>query len=79
MDGNLAFEYDRIGDILYINKCSVYAEQTSTEISAGVIARLNPVSQSVENLEILWFSRRMQQGESLELPIAVDWQLATAA
>jgi hypothetical protein len=79
MDGNLAFEYDRIGDILYINKCPVYAEQTSTEISAGVIARLNPVSQSVENLEILWFSRRMQQGESLELPIAVDWHLATAA
>jgi hypothetical protein len=79
MDGKLAFEYDRIGDILYINKCPVYAEQASTEISSGVIARLNPVSQAVENLEILWFSRRMQQGESLELPIVVDWQLAIAA
>jgi hypothetical protein len=79
MDGKLAFEYDRVGDILYINKCPVYAEQASTEISSGVIARLNPTSQAVENLEILWFSRRMQQGESFELPIVVDWQLAIAA
>jgi hypothetical protein len=77
--GKLAFEYDRIGDILYISKCPVYPEQESTEISSGVVARLNPESQEVENLEILWFSRRMQQGESLELPIEVDWRLAIAA
>jgi hypothetical protein len=79
MDGKLAFEYDRVGDILYINKCAVYPEQESTEISDGVVARLNPQTQAVETLEILWFSRRMQQGESFELPIDVDWQLAIAA
>jgi hypothetical protein len=77
--GKLAFEYDRIGDILYVSKCPVYPEQESTEISSGVVARLNPENQEVENLEILWFSRRMQQGESLELPIDVDWRLAIAA
>jgi hypothetical protein len=76
MDGKLAFEYDLVGDILYINKCPVYAEQESSEISAGVVARLNPKSQAIESLEILWFSRRMQQGEVFELPIEIDWRLA---
>jgi hypothetical protein len=79
MDGKLAFEYDRIGDILYISKCPAYAEQDSTEIGSGLVARLNPTTQAVENLEILWFSRRMQQGELFELPIDVDWRLAIAA
>ncbi len=79
MDGKLAFEYDRVGDILYINKCPVYAEQESSEISSGVVARLNPKSQAIESIEILWFSRRMQQGEAFELPIEIDWRLAIAA
>ena len=47
MDGKLAFEYDRIGDILCINKCAVYPEQESTEIGAGVVARHNPQTQAV--------------------------------
>jgi hypothetical protein len=40
---------------------------------------LNPETQAVENLETLWFSRWIQQGEPLELPITVDWRLTIAA
>lgn len=32
----LAFEYDRLGDILYLSKCPVYPEQTSTELTPGI-------------------------------------------
>jgi hypothetical protein len=47
----LAFEYDRLGNILYLSKFPVYPEQTSTELTPGT--RLNPTTQEVENLEIL--------------------------
>ncbi|NJM47151.1 MAG: hypothetical protein HC860_14110 [Alkalinema sp. RU_4_3] len=36
-------------------------------------------SSATVNLEILWFSKRMQQDQTFELPISVDWQLAIAA
>lgn|GEM_PF-2091154 len=59
MDKKLTFEYDRVGDILYINKCSPYAEQESEEIEFGVIARFNPQTEEIENLEVLFFSQRL--------------------
>ncbi|MEL6162092.1 MAG: DUF2283 domain-containing protein [Cyanobacteria bacterium J06627_32] len=65
----LKISYDREGDILYIDKCKPYAEQESEEIGDEVIARLNPNSNAVENLEILFFSKRIMANEKLELPI----------
>ena len=44
-----------------------------------MIARLNPHTGEVENLEILFFSSRLQGKEFLELPIAADLRLATEA
>lgn len=55
MAEKLIFQYDKVGDILYINKCAPYAEQESEGIGDEMIARLNPVSGEVENLEILFF------------------------
>jgi Protein of unknown function (DUF2283) len=52
MDAKLGFEYDREGDILYINKRPAYAEQESEEIDYGVIARLNPDTNEIENCYI---------------------------
>lgn len=54
METKLEFEYDRQGDILYINKHTPYAEQDSEEIEYGVVARLNPATREIENLEILF-------------------------
>ncbi|MBI3450058.1 MAG: DUF2283 domain-containing protein [Acidobacteria bacterium] len=79
MEAPLTVEYDKVGDILYINKCSPYAEQESDELEYGVVARLNPTSRDVENLEILFFSRRIANGETLRLPVLADFHLPHTA
>jgi uncharacterized protein YuzE len=77
MDKNLIFRYDQVGDILYIDTCSPYAEQESEEIGNEVIARLNPVSGAIENLEILFFSKRLVSDMPLNLPIYAALKLAS--
>nr|WP_246564434.1 DUF2283 domain-containing protein [Leptothoe spongobia] len=52
-----------------IGQCSPYVEQESEEISDAIVARLNPNSGAVENLEILFFSKRLTANEKIELPI----------
>lgn len=60
MAEKLVLRYDRVGDILYvsdilyIDKCPASAKQESEEIGDEIIARLNPLSGKVENLEILF-------------------------
>ncbi len=76
MEKTLSFRYDREADILYIGKLAPYAEQDSQEIGDEVIARLNPVTGDVENLEILFFSTRLLRQDFLDLPIAADLRLA---
>jgi uncharacterized protein YuzE len=78
MAETLMFHYDPIGDILYIDKRSPYAEQESEEIGDEVIVRLNPVSGEVENLEVLFFTKRLTSNPFLELPIIADLKIATA-
>lgn len=76
MDNKLSFEYDRSGDILYINKRPPYPEQESEEIEYGIVARLNPSTDEIENLEILFFSKRLSDKPLFELPIIADFRLA---
>ncbi|MCY7273003.1 MAG: DUF2283 domain-containing protein [Phormidesmis sp. CAN_BIN44] len=76
MDKSLKFRYDKVGDILYIDTCPPYVEQESEEIGDEVIARLNPASGEVENLEILFFSKRLESTTLLNLPIVADFRLA---
>lgn len=79
MAEKLVFQYDQVGDILYINKCAPYAEQESEEIGDEMVARLNPVSGEVENLEILFFSKRLLNADSLlELPVIANLRLAAS-
>jgi uncharacterized protein YuzE len=70
MDKKLTLRYDKIGDILYIDTCPPYPAQESEELGDEMIARLNPTSGSVENLEILFFSQRTEPLNLLELPIS---------
>lgn len=76
MDTKLSFKYDREADILYINKLKPYAEQESEELGDDVIARLNPATGEVENLEILFFSTRLLRGDLFELPIQANLRLS---
>lgn len=57
MAENLTFQYDREGDILYINRCAPYTEQESEELGDDVIARRNPQTGEIETLEVLFFFR----------------------
>lgn len=79
MEGRLTFEYDAVGDIMYINKVKPYAEQESTELGFGVVARSHPATGEIENLEILFFKQRIDRGEQLELPITADIRRIEAA
>ncbi len=54
MAENLIFKYDSIGDILYINKCQPYPEQESEELGDDIIIRLNPKTEEIDNVEILF-------------------------
>ena len=76
MGAKLTFKYDRAADILHVNMRSPYADQESQEIGDEVIARLNPQTRNVENLEILFFSTRLLRGDLLELPISTDMHMA---
>ena len=76
MEAKLMFQYDREGDIPYINKRPPYPEQESEELTDEVIARLNPKTKEIENLEILFFSTRLLRSNTFELPITTDLRLA---
>ncbi|MBI4602076.1 MAG: DUF2283 domain-containing protein [Planctomycetes bacterium] len=75
MEQKLKFRYDRDGDILHIDKCLPYAAQESQELGDEVVARLNPNTGEVENLEVLFFSTRLLRTEMFELPVAAELRL----
>jgi hypothetical protein len=64
----VVLRYDREGDILHIDACDPYAGQDSSELDDGVIARTNPETGAVENLEVLFFSTRLLRNTLVELP-----------
>jgi uncharacterized protein YuzE len=76
MEAKLTFRYDRGADILYIDKRPPYAEQESEELGDEVVARLNPETGDVENLEVLFFSTRLLREELFDLPVRAELHLA---
>ena len=78
MATTLTVEYDKAGDILYLGKTKPYPEQESEELDYGVIARLNPLTHDLENLEILFFSSRVAKGETVQLPVTAEFHLSKA-
>ena len=78
METSLTVEYDKTGDILYLGKTKCYPEQESEELDFGVIARLNPQTHELENLEILYFSSRVAKGETVQLPVTAEFRLPKA-
>ncbi len=72
----MTFQYDRDVDILYINTCELYPEQESEELDDEIIARFDPDTGEIENLEVLFFSTRLLREELFQLPIAARLQLS---
>ncbi|PYV35421.1 MAG: DUF2283 domain-containing protein [Acidobacteria bacterium] len=77
METKLTFKYDREADILHIDKCAPYAEQESEELGDDVVARLNPSTGEIENLEVMFFSTRLLRGDLFQLPVTANLRLAT--
>ena len=77
MGASLTFKYDREADILHIDTCRPYAEQESEELRDEVVARLNPATGAVENLEVLFFSTRLLRRELFNLPVTAELWLAS--
>ncbi len=76
MKDRLTFRYDRDADTLIVETCVPYAEQESEELSPEVVARSNPRTGDIEGLEVLFFSTRMQQDGSFDLPITAELRRA---
>lgn len=76
METKLTFQYDRDVDILYINTCEPYPEQESEELPDEIIARFNPETREIENLEVLFFSTRLLREDIFQLPISARLQLS---
>jgi uncharacterized protein YuzE len=79
MAQRLIFQYDREADILYINTVTPYAAQESEELGDEIIARLNPQTGKIENLEVLFFTSRLLRRELFSLPIVADLRQAELA
>jgi uncharacterized protein YuzE len=79
MATKLTFRYDREADILHIDKRPPYAEQESEELGDDVIARMNPGTGEIENLEVLFFSTRLLRQDLLEIPVEADLRLVTTS
>lgn len=77
MAEKLSFQYDRDADILYINKTEPYAEQESEELGDEVIARLNPRTREIENVEVLFFSTRLLRKDLFEIPVSAELHMVT--
>jgi uncharacterized protein YuzE len=76
MAEKLIFKYDCKTDILYIDKCPPYDRQESENIGDDIMARLNPQTNEIENLEVLFFSARLLRSELFELPVTAAFQFA---
>ena len=75
MSTALTFRYDRAGDILYIDTCRPYQGQDSEEVDDGVVARINPTTGGIENLELLFFLARLSQEGEFQVPVAGELRL----
>jgi hypothetical protein len=75
----LTVEYDAVGDILYLGKTKPYDAQESEGIDYGIVARRNPQSGEIENLEILFFKARSQSEGGISIPVLADFSLAQTA
>ncbi len=78
MGKEMTFSYDRTADILYINFMEPYPEQETEELGDDVIARLNPKTGAVENMEVLFFSTRLLRSDFFKLPVYGDIHLSGA-
>ena len=75
MSPKLTLRYDKVGDILYIEKCPPYEGQDSEELEDEIGVRLNPYTGEVETVEINFFAKRVSETGTLDIPLNAYIQL----
>ena len=74
MEANLKATYDRKADILRFDKVKPYAEQETEELGDDTIARMNPSTNEIENIEIFFFSIRLLSKDVFEIPVLANFK-----
>ena len=72
MTPRVTVTYDEASDSLHIDTCRPYKDQESGQIGLGVVARTNPTTGAIENIEVRAFRKRSADGQPVELPIRLD-------
>ena len=69
MNKQLLFEYDRVGDTLFIGICKPRIDHETDEIADSVIAKINAGSRVVECLSIMYLTAQMTSTTPMQLEI----------
>ena len=79
MGETLTIEYDKIGDILFIDECRPYAEQDSNEIGESLLARFNLETGEIETIEVLFFFSWLKKEGEIRIPVSAAMRPANTA
>ena len=69
MGARLRFEYDSVGDILYVDTTPPHDENMMREVAEGVLLRVNLLTEGIDGLEVHGFMARSASGSVIEAPI----------
>jgi hypothetical protein len=72
MAPKLTLEYDRIGDILYVQTCLPHRGQESDTLPGDMVGRFNPDTGALECIEILAFTHRFTRRKTISVPFFVE-------
>ena len=72
MGETLTFEYDVIGDFLFLDVCKPYANQDSDGLGDDIVARFNLETGEIETVEILFFYYRVNKENEIRIPISAS-------
>lgn len=69
MGTSLRFEYDSVGDILYVDIAPPHDKNIMREVAEGVLLRMNLLTEGIDGLEVHGFMARLASGSVIEAPI----------
>ena len=65
-------DYDSISDMLYVQFVAPYAAQWIDSLDDDTTARLNPLTKTVEGLEIWHYIARLEAGKDVMVPVSAN-------
>jgi uncharacterized protein YuzE len=74
MEAKLKATYDREADILRFDKVKPYPDQETEELGDDIIVRMNPKTNEIENIEVLFFSTRLLREDVFEIPVLANFK-----